>query len=186
MLPALRAFLGLLALSACASVVPSTAARLAAFDPLTADPAALELVLILPPGLAVTPGSARLDLSASRGRERRSGSFRLAERPVPPGIPLPKNATARGFAIAEADVARMRALQAEIAVWKREGSARGQFGLGIGGCAIGDAPAPDARGSVLIRVDRDAAFLPLVADGRLSDLLGPEVLRAIKPCQAAE
>lgn len=186
MLTAPRAFLGLLALSACASVIPSTAARLAAFDPLTADPAALELVLILPPGLAVTPGSARLDLSASRGTDRLSGSFRLADRPVPPGVTLPAGATARGFAIAETEVARMRALQAEIAGWKREGAARGQLGLGIGGCAIGDGPAPEARGSVLIRVAADGPFLPLVADGRLSDLLGQDTLRTIKPCQAAE
>lgn len=186
MFPALRACLGLLVLSACASVVPSTAARLATLDPLTADPAALELVVILPPGLAVSPGSARLDLSASRGKEYRSGSFRLADSPVPPGIPLPKDATARGFAIAEADVARMRALQAEIAGWKRNGAAKGQLGLGIDGCAIGAGPGPEARGSVLIRVAADDPFLPLVADGRLSDLLGPEVLRAIKPCQAAQ
>lgn len=67
-----------------------------------------------------------------------------------------------------------------------KGRRGGQRGIGIRGCAIGDGPAPEARGSVLLRVAADGPFLPLVADGRLSDLLGPEVLRAIKPCQAAE
>ncbi|MFZ1345406.1 MAG: hypothetical protein WAS32_00645, partial [Tabrizicola sp.] len=47
---------------ACTAIVPSTAARLASFDPLTANPAVIELVVILPPGLAVSPGSARLEL----------------------------------------------------------------------------------------------------------------------------
>lgn len=171
---------------ACTAIVPSTAARLASFDPLTADPAVIELVVILPPGLAVSPGSARLELSADRGTERRSGSFQLADRAIPPGMDLPAGATARGFAIAGADVARMRALQAGIAAWKAKGEARGTLGLGIGGCAIGEGPAPEATGSVLIRLGAGGPYLPLVADGRLSDLLGPDVLAAIKPCQGAE
>lgn len=180
------AALALLALSACSSLVPSTAARLAALDPLTADPAALELVVILPPGLAVSPGSAKLELSADRGTEHRSGSFALADRPVTGGFAVPKGGTARGFAIAVSDVDRMRALQAEIAEWKRDGAARGSLGLGIGGCAIGAGPEPDAKGSVLIRLRADGPFLPLIAEGKLADLLGPEVLAAIKPCQGAE
>ncbi|MBP9046848.1 MAG: hypothetical protein KBF85_01125 [Tabrizicola sp.] len=171
---------------ACTAIVPSTAARLASFDPLTANPAVIELVVILPPGLAVSPGSARLELSADRGTERRSGSFQLADRAIPPGMDLPAGATARGFAIAGADVARMRALQAGIAAWKAKGEARGTLGLGIGGCAIGEGPAPEATGSVLIRLGAGGPYLPLVADGRLSDLLGPDVLAAIKPCQGAE
>lgn len=175
-----------LALAACTSLVPSTAARLAALDPLTADPAALELVMILPPGLAVSPGSARLDLSADRGAEHKSGSFKLAERPAAPGLTVPDGASARGYAIAEADVPGMRALQAEIAAWKRKGATRGALGIGLGGCAVDGGPAPDAVGSVLIRVQQDGPFLPLITNGRLADLLGPDVLAAIKPCQAAK
>jgi hypothetical protein len=178
--------LAALALSACSSLVPSTAARLATLDPLTANPAALELVVILPPGLAVSPGSARLELSANRGQQRKSGSFRLADRPVVSGIDLPEGAVARGFAIAETDVDRMRDLQAEIADWKHDGAAKGSLGLGIGGCAVGDGPAGDATGSVLIRVRKGGPFLPLIEDGKLSELLGPDVLAAIKPCQGAE
>jgi hypothetical protein len=174
------------AVTACSVIVPSTAARLSALDPLTADPAVLELVVILPPGLAVSPGSAKLELSADRGNEHKGGSFRLVDRPAAPGQDLPDGATARRFAIAEADVARVRALQAEIAVWKREGAASGSLGLGIGGCAIGEGPALDATGSVLILLRKDGPFLPLIAEGKLADLLGAEVLAAIKPCQAAE
>lgn len=175
-----------LALAACSAIVPSTAVRLASFDPLTADPAAIELVVILPPGLAISPGSAKLELSADRGSEHRSGSFRLADRPVAPGTEVPAGATARGFSIAEPDVDRMRALQAEVAGWNASGAAKGALGIGIGGCAIGDGPAPDATGSVLIRVREDGPYLPLIANGKLADLLGPEVLAAIQPCQAAE
>jgi hypothetical protein len=142
-------------------------------------------VVVLPPGLAVSPGSARLELSADRGSEHRGASFQLADRPAP-AIKLPEGATARGFAVADTDVDRMRSLQAEIAAWKREGTATGQLGIGIGGCAIGEGPAPDATGSVLIRVRADGPYPPLIDDGRLRDLLGADVLAAIKPCQAAE
>lgn len=182
----LTALLSSLVLAACSALVPSTAARLAALDPLTADPAAIELVLILPPGLAISPGTAELKLGASRGAEQLGETFRLEDRPVVSGIDLPEGATARHFALAEPDIARMRRVQTEIAEWKREGDAKGSLGLGIGGCGIGAGPSPDARGSVLIRMAKDAPFLPLIADGRLSDLLGAKTLAAIKPCQGAE
>jgi hypothetical protein len=175
-----------LLLGACSALVPSTAARLASLDPLTADPAVIEVVAVLPPGLAVVPGSARLDLSAERGTERLAGRFRLVDRPAGTTQDLAPGVTARGFAIADADVDRMRALQADIATWKREGDARGSLALGIGGCAIGDGPGPDATGSVLIRLAADGPFLPLINRGRLADLLGPEALAAIKPCKGAE
>lgn len=182
----LTSLLGGLALSACTSLVPSTAARLASMDPLTADPAVLELIVILPPGLAVSPGSAKLELSASRGAEHKTGSFTLTERPAETVVQVPQGGSARGFAIAEADVGRMRALQAEIADWKREGAAKGSLGIGLGGCAVDGGPAPDATGSVLIRLAEDGPFLPLVAEGKLSDLLGADVLAAIQPCKGAE
>jgi hypothetical protein len=180
------AWLCSLALMACSSLVPSTAARLAALDPLTADPAAIELVVVLPPGLAISPGTAELKLGASRGSEQLGESFRLEDRAVASGINLPEGATARHFALAEPDIARMREVQAEIAEWKREGDAKGSLGLGIGGCGIGAGPSPDARGSVLIRVAKDGPFLPLIADARLADLLGAKTLAAIKPCKGAE
>lgn len=175
-----------LILAACGAIVPGTAARLATLDPLTADPAALELVVILPDGLAVTPGSARLEYGAVRGSESRSGSFVLEDQPVEIAVALPEGASVSGFALSAADAARMRDLQAEIAVWKREGAAQGSLGLELGGCAVGAGPAPDAVGSVLIRMAEGGPFLPLIREGRLADLLGAEVLAAIEPCHRAQ
>jgi hypothetical protein len=173
-------------LSACASVVPGTAARLATMDPLTADPAVIELVTILPKGLAVIPGSARLEFGAARGDETLGGSFVLEDRPVTATVIVPDGATARGFGLTADDADRMRALQAEISAWKREGAAKGRLGIGLGGCGLGDGPAADAVGSVLIRTVEGGPFLPLIRDGKLADLLGTGVLAAIKPCKGAE
>jgi hypothetical protein len=174
------------ALAACSAIVPSTAARLALLDPLTADPAQIELVVFLPPGLAVSPGSARLELAATRGDESLKGAFTLADRGVDDEVVVPRGATARGFGLAPADAEKMRALQSRIATWKREGPAKGSLGLSLDGCAVGAGPAADARGTVLIRITRGGPLLPLIQDGSLAELLGSEVLAAIKPCKGAE
>ncbi len=175
-----------LALAACSAIVPSTAARLAAFDPLTADPAGIELLVILPPGLSVTPGTAKLEFGAVRGTESRKGSFALADRSVTDGLDLPDGATARRYALTPADAQEMRALQAEISGWEQDGTAQGALGLGVDGCATGAGPAPDATGSVLIRLEENAPFLQLIDQGKLADLLGAAALAAIKPCNGAE
>jgi hypothetical protein len=181
----MRPALAFLLLSACASVVPTTAARLAALDPLTADPAAIQVAVILPPGLSVIPGSARLEFGARRGTDSLTGSYALRDTPASAPPTAPEGATARVYALTDADAERMRALQREIAAWKRAGGAEGSLGLGIGGCAVGAGPSADATGSVLIRLAEDAPFLPLIRDGRLTDLLGAEVMRAIQPCNGA-
>ncbi len=181
----MRPVLAFLLLSACASVVPGTAARLAALDPLTADPSAIEVAVILPPGLAITPGTAMLQLGATRGGESLSGSFALRDRPAATGPTAPEGAAARIFSLTDADAQKMRDLQARIIDWKQEGPAEGTLGLAVGGCAVGPGPAPDARGSVFIRLAEGGSFLPLIQDGRLEDLLGADVLAAIKPCKGA-
>lgn len=181
-----RTLAACLALSSCSAIVPSTAARLGSLDPLTADPAAMEMVVLLPAGLAVIPGSAKLELSAERGSDHLAGSFQLTDQPVTSGFDLPPGVTARRFSLAEPDVGRMRELQDQIATWKGQGNAKGSLGLGVGACVIGQGPRADARGSVLIRVKEDGPLLPLIADASLADLLGPEVFKAIKPCNGGE
>lgn len=183
---ALAPALALAGLAACSAVVPGTAARLAAIDPLKADPGAIALVVILPPGLSVSPGTAVLEFGATRGSDQRGGRFVLDDIPAPPTLDLPESATARVYALTDKDAERMRAVQAEIGLWQREGEATGSLSLGIGGCAVGDGPAADAVGSVLIRLAEGGPFLPLIREARLADLLGPGGLAAIEPCNGAE
>jgi hypothetical protein len=181
----LRPLLACLALSACSSVVPMTAARLSAMDPLTVDPGQIEVALILPQGLRVTPGSAVLTLSAQRGDQRIAGDFVLDERAVP-GVPAPEGATVAGYGLTAHDVARMRALQAEIAAWKAEGEARGALSVGVGGCRVGEGPAPEAEGAVMIRLARDEAFHALIRPTPLVSILGEGALAAMGPCKGVQ
>ncbi len=183
--PRLPALAFALSLSACASLVPSTAARLAALDPTTADPAQIEVALILPPGLQITPGGAVMTLSARRGDQTLGDSFTLEPRPAP-GVDAPPGATVVGFGLAPADLARMRALQARIAAWKAEGKGQGALSVGLGGCAVSGGPSPDGTGAVLIRLADNSPFRPLIRPTPLSQLLGPDVIAAIQPCSRAE
>jgi hypothetical protein len=169
-----------LLLPACASVVPSAAARLAAVDPLTADPAQIAVAVMLPQGLAIRPGTAVLEMAGSRGDQRVAERLVLAPMPVP-DLAVPQGSTLMAFGIAPADAARLRHVQAAIRAWKAEGPAQGRLSVGLGGCAT--APlAPDAEGSVLVRLEEGGPFRPLVDGARLADLLGPEELAGIGPC----
>lgn len=177
-----------LGLGACASVVPATMARLAAVQPLEADPAAIAVAIVLPPGLAVTPGTARLTVGVVRQDTQTAQTLDLVLQAQDVGggnLPVPPGATAQTYTIAASDVARMRALQATVAAWKAEDPApetAGSFGLGLGGCALGDGPSDDAVGSAYIRVAAGGDYLPVIVKGSLRDLLGPEVFDAIAPC----
>lgn len=178
---------GLIVLAGCSSLVPSTLAQIAATSPLEADPAAIEVALVLPPGLEVKKGSAVMTLSTKRedtGAEK-MGRFTLQERPVTlQGVAVPKGAHVGAYKLAAADLAAVRALQDTARQWKLEAgkATSGSFGVAMGGCGIGGGPAADAVGSVYIRTETGGPFLPLIDNAALRDLLGAEVMAAIGPC----
>ncbi len=176
-----------LALTGCSAVVPSTLARLETLSPLTADPAAIEVALILPPGLRVAPGSAVLTLGAARtdtGAKREARFVLEQTQGNGQALPVPDGARADLFRLAAADVPRMRAEQAAIAAWKAEAgnATEGSLGIGLGGCAVNGGPASDARAAALIRTTAGGEFLPLIRDTPLRALLGDELFNRIGPC----
>ncbi|MGL4319924.1 MAG: hypothetical protein ACRCS3_03605 [Paracoccaceae bacterium] len=177
------------ALASCGAVVPSTVAMLSRLDPLTADPGAIEVALILPPGIAIAPGSANLSLTATRGDQTVDEAFALTPTPLRlEGYDMPEGATSQLFRIADSDLARMRAVQARIGAWKAEdpSGTNGSFAVSAGGCGLDQGPAPDATATILIRTAKDGPLLPLVRDAGLRALLGPELFDAITPCTTAQ
>ena len=76
--------------------------------------------------------------------------------------------------------------RAQITDWKAQGDAQGSLGIGLGACATGNGAAPDATGSVYIRLERGGDMLPLIADGRIADLIGADTLAAIGPCEGSK
>lgn len=106
-LPALRAALVATAVAAASASGASTFA-----DPLTADPAALRVTLVLPPGFAVLPGSAELRMSAANDKtgETVTATDALAVTAAPgPDVTL---------ALATPTTAQLAALEATVATWR--------------------------------------------------------------------
>lgn len=174
-----------LVLSACAQMVPATMAQLGAMSPLTADPGQIEVVLILPPGLDVPPGAARLAAKATRDGETLEGQYALATDTVPlANVDLPKGAQALRFRLTSADAERMRAFQAQAGAWEAADprGTSGSISVALSGCRLGDGPQPDARASVLIRTAPDGPLLPLFRDAPLREVIGAATLDALPPC----
>lgn len=167
---ALTAALGL---AACSAVVPSGAARLAALSPLDADPAAVSVALVLPEGIEVMPGSAKLSLGATRTDtgEAATGEFVLEAAAGDPSAFGADAAALRTFRLSEPDVARMRAVQDRLRGWEAAGvKTRGTLSVALGGCTLGAGPAPDARASVFLRTGAGGSYFPLLDGARIADL----------------
>lgn len=152
----LSILIAVLSLGACSSLVPGTVAQVAQLDPLTADPAAVAIEVQMPEGLAIRPGSARLELSAQRGDMRAGGAFALA-------------AEGNVWSLAQAEWPAFRAAQARIADWKAEDPAGtlGTLAVRVDPCLTGAPTLGRAAVSVSIRTAEDGAFLPLLRDASM-------------------
>lgn len=180
----MRRLIAVLALSACSYVAPTTAAKLATVDPLTADPAQIEVAVLFPPGLQATPDTAKLQVKAAGGRDQLDGTFTLAEHGTGPGPKAKAGSQMVIYGITPADAAQMRDWQSQVARWNADGAGKstGSLGVAIEACTVNGGPAEDAEGSVLIRLEKAGDFLPLIHAAPLSHLLGAEIMAAIKPC----
>jgi hypothetical protein len=182
----MRRFLSVLILAGCSYIPATTVARLAAIDPMTADPAQIWLAVVMPPGMDPLPGTARMTLHAEAAGQVRDASFALEGRPLSQGVPVPQGAHAMAYQLSAADVARMRALQAGYAAQTGDGEGRATLGIALDGCKQGAGPAPDAEGAVYVRLAADGSFLPLLGPAPLAQMLGPQALAGLAPCPAAQ
>ncbi|WP_139201597.1 hypothetical protein [Gemmobacter aquatilis] len=165
--------------------MPGTAARLQALDPLSVDPAALEVAVQLPAGMNVLPGTAVITITASHGADRLAEELQLAPRSAA-GVAMPEGGRVAAFGLGPAEVARMRELQAQVAQWKAGGAAEASFGIGLGGCKLGGGPAPDAEGAILIRLEGAGEFVPLIQPTQVAALVGETALAAMPPCEVRQ
>ncbi len=146
-----------LTLPACTSVVRSTLSELERLSPVDTDPAAMTILADLPPGLGIAEGSPVLRLAATRTdpEESAEGLFILARGQA---------AGSETYRVAPEDLARFRALQARIRAWKAEDETgtKGQLSVSVDGCRTDAGPAPEARLSVSMQLERGGPVLPLI------------------------
>ncbi|MEP5154500.1 hypothetical protein [Planktotalea sp.] len=168
--------LSVLLLSACTSLVPSSAILLNQVSPYEADPAGFAVSLILPEGLEITEGSAQLTFSA-----RNTETDEILETPL-----ILERLKIEGaiFHIAPKDLAALRETQSTAREWKAvdEDAVKGSLAVTIEPCKLGDGPATDAVASVAIRMSEDGAFLPLINNGPISAIIRQDALPEMKPC----
>lgn len=168
-------------LPACSSLVPSTLLDLRSLDPLSADPAEIELALILPPGLMPRPDGARLELKATRPGHEVAESFLLTTRPAP-DLPRPDGATLLSYGLSPEGATRMRAAQSAMAAWPQDGQTHGILAAALDACLTGGPLPAEAEGAVLIRLAADAEFQPLLRPTPIVALIGPEAMATLTPC----
>ncbi|OJY32331.1 MAG: hypothetical protein BGP11_02895 [Rhodobacterales bacterium 65-51] len=169
-----------LLLAACSSLVPSTLMRLQALDPLTADPSGIELALVLPDGLRPQPQGARLEFKADRTGHSVAETFVLEPRPAP-SLPEAKGVV-MAFGLSRADAARMRAAQSAVAAWPQDGQSHGSLGVALDACLTGGPLPPTAEGGVLIKLEQEQGFQPLVRPAPIAALIGAEAMAGLRPC----
>jgi hypothetical protein len=158
-------------------------------DPLTDDPAQIEVALILPPGLQVAQNGATLTIEAARGDQVEKAQATLQEARAPlSGFAVPKGARVMALRIRPTDLDRLRATQTRMAAWrvKRGEKTSVRFGVGLDACTMAGGPAKDSVASMLIRPETGAPIQPFIKRVHLRDALGAEVFDAIQPCEGAQ
>lgn len=161
---------GFLALAACAAPDPW-----AGTSPLRADPAGLLAAVDLPPGLVIAQDGARLAMEGTRTDTGDRVSEMFLMEPV-----LVADRTA--YRVAEADLDRVRQLQAQLDAWETDApdATEGSIRVSIAACRAGAGPSEDARVTVWLRTDADAPLAPVARNVSVSD--GLEVLPPGEAC----
>ncbi len=156
------------ALAACSYVNPVAVARLATLSPFEAEPGDLAVIVALPEWAYVAPGSARFVIYSERSDTGQSlnEEFILQAKRTENG--------AERFAIATADLERVRAAQKTVGQWEEEAprANSGGFSATFHPCIVSGAE-PDAEDlySVWIELDPKAAAAPLVRNAPVKTVL---------------
>ncbi|NSX53654.1 hypothetical protein [Parasulfitobacter algicola] len=169
------AILSAFILSACTSIVPTTALRLSTISPFEADPAGFALAITMPKGFDIEPKSARLVFIVTRNDtyEARKETFVLDR----------IDADQTVFRVAPNDLDALRAIQAVAKQWKAESNdTNGSLGVTLTPCKLGAGPAEDARVSVAIRVKKDGPFMPLVRNAPIAAVAEQAQLHQMGNC----
>lgn len=181
----------LLGLSGCASVNPAGMARLAAMDPLSADPQQISVAARLPEALKLRTGDLMMVVRTKEegGPDAIDETFYLAVTDAAPGdagVIVPEDGerlqTAR---VASGDIARLRATQAKARALKAAGEGKGKGSLTVsakGGCKTGEFGEAELTMNLYMQTVTSGEWFPVVNALNLRRALGDEMLAKIPAC----
>ena len=179
----------LLGLSACASMNPVGLARLAAMDPLSADPEQIIVAARLPEALKLRTGDLMMVVKTIGPSKADSidETFHLEVADAAPGdagVILAEHGerlqTAR---VAMGDVERLRDTQAKARVLKAAGGSKGSLTVSAkGGCKAAELPDGPLMLNIYMQTEQNGDWFPVVNRLELKRALGEEMLGKIPAC----
>jgi hypothetical protein len=181
----------LLSLASCASVNPIGLAKLAAMDPLTADPAQLSVAARLPEALKLRTGDLVLTMKSdgAQGADAIDETFLLDVKDAKAGeagVIMPEAGerlqTAR---VAPADIERLRVTQAKASAMRAARGKKGKGSISVnarGACRTGDLPAGALNLNIFMASEKGGSWFPVVSDLDVRKALGADVLAKIEAC----
>ncbi|WDZ77042.1 hypothetical protein PWG15_00585 [Ensifer adhaerens] len=184
-------FLLLNALAACAALNAGSIDKLSKLDPSKTDPADLRVALMVPKELVLKRGDATLGLSWREGdapAESQNYALDIEAGGVSAsalGSHVSSGETLYVLALAETDAARLRMLQAKVALAKGgKPNSRGSLSVNFsGGCWRGDFPAGrKVTVNAWMQMAPDTDYFPVLSDLDLMQVLKPAGAMALPAC----
>ena len=179
----------LLALSSCASVNPVGLAKLAALDPLSADPQQISVAARLPQSLKLRTGDLIMAIKTADGPDKIDETFFLAVSDASPGdagVILPAEGERLQTAkLATQDLERLRATQAKARALKAAGGAKGKGSLTVsakGGCKTAEFTDEPLNLNLYMQIEASGDWFPVVNALDLRQALGEELLAKFPAC----
>ncbi len=181
----------LLGLSACASVNPMGLAKLAALDPLSADPHQIAVAARLPEALKLRTGDLMMVVKTNNATAPNAidETFYLAVTEAAPGdvgVIIPENGERLQLAkVASQDLERLRTTQAKARALKSSGGANGKGSLTVsakGGCKASDIGDTPLILNLYMHTETNGEWFPVVNALNLRRALGNDMLAKIPAC----
>lgn len=183
-------FVAALSVVGCASVAPSALLRLAATDPLSADPKVLGIVAVVPAALKLRIGDVVLDFSLSApapyGPVHEVVPLEIVDGDKTPGVVAsPSFEHIQQARVAAKDVERLAAGLAKARAYRETGQRGGKGSISVtvkGGCRAGAVHDGPLTAAIYMRLKPGEKFFPLMTAVDLRALLGNDAIAKFPAC----
>lgn len=181
----MRSILLSLLVCGCSFVDATTAYKLSKLDPLTADPAGFAVAIMVPEEIDIPPKETEFVFEWSEGDIHLGGPFTLDRRVNPPmqNFTVPDGMVVYHYDLPATAVDEIAQMQRDILISKSIGKdGDGSLTITTGACLIDDVVIDNPQITVLLRIEQDGEFLPIMHDADLETLLSTSGYSELESC----